>query len=245
MAEIKFPTEEVSLPSRGKLYPEDSPLRSGIVTIKYPTSKSEDILTNQDYIQKGTVVDKFLQDLIVDKNINYGEILTGDKNALLVAARILGYGKSYTFEYAGREEEVDLTQIEDKPLHPAVQEASENRFAFQLPLSNRVIEFKILNGNDEAAIERELKGLKKINKNNSPEISTRLKHMILSVDGDDKVENIRSFVDNEMLAADSRAFRKYASEIQPDVDMVFYPEDSDKAVQIPITVTFLWPDINV
>src|SRR5574344_118387 len=100
MTETKFPTEIVDLPSKGtKLYPETSALRSGQVEMRYMTARDEDILTNQNYIERGVVVDKLLQSLIVDKNVNYSELLVGDKNALLVAARILGYGAEYTFDY--------------------------------------------------------------------------------------------------------------------------------------------------
>ena len=92
----KFPTEIVDLPSMGKLYAKESPLYSGTIEMKYMTAKEEDILTNQNYIEKGIVIDKLLKALIVDKNINYNELLVGDKNALLIAARILGYGKETT-----------------------------------------------------------------------------------------------------------------------------------------------------
>ena len=91
---FSFPTEMVELPSKGIFYPESSPLSSGKVEMKYMTAKEEDILTNQAYIQKGTVIDKLLQALIISK-INYNDLITGDKNAIMVAARILGYGKDY------------------------------------------------------------------------------------------------------------------------------------------------------
>ena len=94
----QFPTEEVTLPSKGLLYPEDSPLRSGKIEMKYMTAREEDILTNQNYIEDGTVIDKLLQSLIVTP-VKYNDLLVGDKNAILIAARILGYGKDYTFEY--------------------------------------------------------------------------------------------------------------------------------------------------
>ena len=97
MAELKLPTEKVSLPSKGLLYPKDSPLASGEVEMKYMTAKEEDILTNANYIRQGIVIDKLLQSLIVTK-FDYNDLLVGDKNAILVAARILGYGKDYTFE---------------------------------------------------------------------------------------------------------------------------------------------------
>ena len=78
-----FPSEEVTLPSQGLLYPEESPLKSGVIKMKYMTAKEEDILTNQNLIKKGTVVDKLLESLIID-NINYNDLLIGDKNALLI-----------------------------------------------------------------------------------------------------------------------------------------------------------------
>lgn len=244
--ETKFPTETVELPSQGKLYPKDSPLASGKVELRYMTAKDEDILTNQNYLEKGTVVDKLLQSLIVDKSINYDDLLVGDKNAILIAARIMGYGAKYEFNYLGEKQEVDLSQLQNKELTKEFQKAKENRFTFTCPASGAVIEFKLLNGRDEAAIDREIKGLKKMNKDISPDLSTRLKYMIISVDGETDRQAVRKFVDEMFLARDSRAFRNYVAEIQPDIDMKFYPEDGpEDGVQIPITVGFLWPDANI
>jgi hypothetical protein len=93
---FKFPTEIVELPSKGLIYPKDNPLSSGKIEMKYMTAREEDILTNQNYIAKGIVLDKLLESLIVSK-INYNDIIIGDKNALLIASRILGYGKEYKF----------------------------------------------------------------------------------------------------------------------------------------------------
>ena len=240
----EFPTEMISLPSKGKLYPENSPLRSGVVALRYMTAKDEDILLNQSYIEKGIVVDKLLQSLIDDKSINYSELLIGDKNALLIAARVLGYGKMYSFDYRGEKVDIDLSQIPDKPLDPVVENATENKFTFTLPVRGNVLTFKLLTHADEMAIEQELQGLRKLNKDASPELSTRMKYMILAVDGDEDRKNIRAFVDT-MLAADARAFRKYVAKIQPDVDMRFYPEDGPEGgVQIPIEASFLYPDLS-
>ena len=242
----KFPTEIVDLPSMGKLYPKESPLSSGTIEMKYMTAKEEDILTNQNYIEKGIVIDKLLKALIVDKSINYNELLTGDKNALLIAARILGYGKDYEFNYNGAVEKVDLSLLDNKKLHPEVENAKENSFNYTLPTTGVVIAFKLLAHGDESAIDQEVKGLKKINKESSAELSTRLKHMILSVDGESEKKTVRSFVDNQFLARDSRSFRKYLRDFQPDVDMTFYPENGPEGgIDIPIGVNFLWPDAVV
>ena len=113
MAEFKLPTETVELPSKGLLYPEGSPLAEGKIEMKYMTAKEEDILTNQNYIRQGTVIDKLLRSLVVSK-INFDDLLIGDKDAILIASRILGYGKDYTFTYSGESITTDLTELNEK-----------------------------------------------------------------------------------------------------------------------------------
>ena len=242
----KFPTEVIDLPSKGLLYSKDSPLSSGKIEMKYMTAKEEDILTNQNYIAKGTVIDKLLQSLIVDKKISYNDLLVGDKNALLIAARVLGYGKDYTFDYAGEKVTLDLSLLNAKEVDESNFADGKNEFSFTLPASGANITFKLLTHSDEAKITKEIEGLKRINKDVSPELSTRLKYMITSVDGDSDTKTIREFVDNRFLARDSRAFRTYVSEIQPDIDLTFYPDNGpEKGVTIPLGVNFLWPDATV
>jgi len=241
----KFPTEMVELPSRGLLYPKDSVLAEGKIEMKYMTAREEDILTNQNYIQQGVVIDKLLQSLIVTP-INYGDLLVGDKNAILIASRILGYGKDYEFEWGGEKQTIDLSEIKNKDIDYSLLEKGKNEFTFTTPSTNTLITFKILTHGDEKAIEQEVKGLKKIHKESSAELTTRLKRMITSVEGNSESKTIRDFVDNYLLARDSRALREYIKTIQPDVDLRFFPEDGpDGGVDIPIGVTFLWPDAGV
>lgn len=241
MSEFKLPTEIVELPSKGLLYSEESGLKSGKVEMKYMTAKEEDILTNQSYISKGTVLDKLMQSLIVSK-VDYNSLLVGDKNAIMVAARILGYGSEYKFSYAGEDQVVDLSLIENKEIDESLFKGGENNFEFTLPHSKNHITFKLLTHKDERDVQRELDGLKKINKDNSPELTTRLKHMITSVEGKSEKKDIRDFVDNYLLAKDSRALREYVKEIQPDVDLTFFPDGGENRVSIPVGISFFWPD---
>lgn len=241
MAEFKLPTETIELPSKGLLYPEDNPLSSGTLEMKYMTAKEEDILTNQSYIADGTVFDKLFKSLIVSK-INYDDLLIGDKNAVLVAARILGYGKDYKFTIAGQEYEVDLTEVQNKPIDESKYIKGVNRFFYILPSNNTKIEFKILTHKDESNIKDELSGLKKLKPNDSPDVTTRLKYTIVSVDGDEDKKTIRDFVDNYLLARDARAFRNYIKEITPDVDLTFFPQGNEYRIDIPIGLTFFWPN---
>lgn len=240
-----FPTEVIELPSKGLLYPPDSPLASGTVEMKYMTAKEEDILTNQNYLQKGIVIDKLLQSMIVSK-INYNDLLVGDKNAILIAARVLGYGKDYTFTYDDEEITVDLSVLQTKPLKEELFVGKKNEFEFKLPSTGVNITFKLLTHGDEQAIEDEVNGLRKIDKNANPEGSTRLKYTLLSVEGDTSRKVVREFVDNALLARDARALREYIREIQPDVDTRIYPEGGpDGGVEIPFGISFLWPDLRV
>jgi hypothetical protein len=237
--ENNIPTEIIDLPSKGLIYPSENPLSSGKIEMCYMTAKHEDILSNQSYIQKGIVLDKLLQALIVSK-INYSDLITGDKNAIMVAARILGYGKDYTFNYDGTEYTVDLTQIDNKPFEHTNK--GVNEFAYTLPSTDTDITYKILTHGDEQKIQAELDGLKKINSNSSPELSTRLKYLITSVNGERETKTIREFVDNHLLARDSRELRKHIKESQPDVDLSFFPEGSSTRVDIPVGIKFFWPD---
>jgi len=248
---FKFPTEVVELPSKGLIYPKDNPLSSGKIEMKYMTAKEEDILTNQNYISKGIVLDKLIESLIVSK-INYRDLITGDKNALLIASRVLGYGKDYTFKSFNSSTSqmedftIDLTTLEDKLLDPNdLKENGVNEFEFTLPHSKTTITYKLLTHGDEKDIEREIKGLQKINKETSPESSTRLKYLITSVDGDREKKTIREFVDTYLLARDSRSLREEIKRIAPDVNLIYTGEDDEEDIVIPINLNFFWPDARI
>tara|TARA_R110002096_G_scaffold385226_1_gene579081 strand:- start:320 stop:1057 length:738 start_codon:yes stop_codon:yes gene_type:complete len=244
MAEFNIPTEVIELPSKGLLYPKTSPLSSGKVEMKYMTAKEEDILTNQNLIKSGEVIDKLLQSLIIDK-INYNDLFIGDKNAIMIAARILSYGSSYNFDHDGVRQEIDLSKFETKDLHPDLEKAETNEFSFNLPHSDNEITFKLLTHGDERKIDEELKGLKKVNKNSSSDVTSRLSNLLTSINGSREKKDIREFVNNYFLAKDAREFRKYYGQVSPDVDMGITLVDSDGVEvedTLPITVHFFWPD---
>lgn len=255
VAESKFPTEIIDLPSKGLLYPEGHPLSSGKIEMKYMTAKEEDILTSSNLLKQGLVIDKLLQSLIVTP-IDYNDLVLGDKNAVMIAARVLGYGKEYKVnvkcEHCDEKNDctIDLTEIPNISLDESIVTAGENIFNFNLPVSKRAVQFQIMTHRLESAIEEELKGLRKItNKTGiSRDLTTRLKHLIVSVDGDTNKQVIRNFVDNELFAQDSRALREYIAKIQPDVDLRFdfacseCSENNDD-ISIPINIDFFWPGV--
>ena len=241
---FKLPTEMVDLPSKGLLYPEGNPLREGKVEMKYMTAKEEDILTNQNYIRQGTVIDKLLSSLIVSK-IDYNDLLVGDKNAIMIAARILSYGANYEFMYDGKPQSVDLSKLEPKQLNPELEKADRNEFSFTLPETGNVITFKLINHGDEGKIEQEIKGLQKINKESTSEVTVRLSHIITSINGSTEKKDIKDFVNNYFLAKEARAFRAYYNEISPDIDLKVTLTNSDgveEDTDLPIGINFFWPD---
>jgi hypothetical protein len=254
MSNFSFPTEVIELPSKGLLYPESNPLSSGKVEMKYMTAREEDILTNSNYIKQGIVIDKLLQSMIVSK-VNYNDLLVCDKDAILIAARILGYGKDYEINYPNPENYeyekiiVDLTKLKEKLLDESLLlKPKTNEFNFKLPHTNNEITFKLMTQHDENIIDQELKGLKKIDANANPELTTRLKHMILSVNGDYDKKVIREFVDNGLLARDSRALREYVSKITPGIELKYnhtFSNGVEEDIIVPIGVDFFWPESGV
>ena len=243
-SKFKLPTETVELPSKGLLYPEDHVLSSGTIEMKYMTAKEEDILTNQNYIRQGTVIDKLLQSLIVTP-VSYDDILIGDKNAIMVAARILSYGKDYDFDLGNGKQTIDLTTFSNKELDETLYRKGENEFEFTLPHTDNMVTFRLLTHGDEIKIEQEIKGLQKINKDNIAEATTRLKYIITSINGSREKKDVREFVDYGLLARDARALREYYTKVSPDLDMTYTYTDLDGAEReaaLPITVSFFWPD---
>mgnify|MGYP003624660874 FL=1 len=240
MEDIKFPTEMVELPSKGLIYPKDHPLRSGKVEMKYMTAKEEDILTNQNLIEKGTVLERLLEALTM-KKFDVKDIATGDKNAIFMGARILGYGAEYKFTYDGREIVMDLSTIEPKPFDVSLTD-EDGYIKFLLPKSQLDIKFKILTESDEVKIQNEIKSLAKFKGNSGGEVTTRLKYQIVSIKDNDDKNEIKSFVENHLLAQDSRALRNYIKDVSPDVDLTHILDDG-KEISIPISLNFFWPDL--
>lgn len=248
-----FPTEVLSLPSQGLLYPEDSPLRSGTIDVKYMTAKEEDILTSTNLIQQGKVIERLLESVVANSKIKLDDMLVGDKNALMLGTRILGYGSEYKVIINDPETNqdvervVDLTTLQHKELDEKLFESGENKFEFELPNSKRKVEFKLLTGHDEKIIDKQLDDLQKVEELTgvSSELTTRIKHQLISVDGNTEQAFIDNFVDNEFLALDTRAYRKYLVSMTPDVNMVFnYTTQRTKKVievDVPLGTEFFWP----
>lgn len=252
MSENTVATELVDLPSRGWFYSKEHPLSSGQIELFHMTAKHEDILTSRNLIVKGVAIDKLVEALVASKDVKVGDLFIGDKNAVIIAARILGYGRKYDVKIECpvcrivNETSIDLQDLTDKDVPFLPEQQGKNEFPFTLPACGKKITFRLLTHKDDVDMRKELESLRKATKADvTNEVTTRMRYALLSVDGDRDRETIRKFID-VMPARDARALRQYAREIEPNVDLTFEFEcdrcgNTDR-LEVPIDHTFFWPE---
>jgi hypothetical protein len=251
MSDQKFtvPTEMIDLPSKGLLYEKENALSSGQVEMKYMTAREEDILTNTNLLRQGLAIEKMLVSLIKSP-VKYEDLTLGDRNGLLIAARILAYGKDYSFSYknpnTGEEEKVtvDLQEMKYKEVDWSLL-ANKNEFEYTLPFSKNTVTFKVLTVAMDKKIDEEIKGMKKTVGREVGLLSTRLKHQITSVNGDYSIKTVRDFIDQGyLLSRDSVELRKYIESVTPDIntDVTFTLKDNTEvSTVLPLTADFFFP----
>tara|TARA_B100000287_G_C20592916_1_gene764960 strand:- start:583 stop:1371 length:789 start_codon:yes stop_codon:yes gene_type:complete len=250
--EQKFPSEIIDLPSGGKIYGQGSPLYQGKVEVKYMTAKEEDILTSTNLIKKGVALEKLLNSLILTPGVNVNDLVIGDKNAIMIAIRILAYGPKYPVEVTNpnnsdekMKHEFNLTDCPFKEL-PKDVDYSKNEFKFKLPIAKKSVKFKLLTGIEEDSITRELESKKKLGSLIESSVTTRLKYIITEIDGKTDKMEIGEAVEN-MLSKDSLSLRQELQRVSPDIEMkqeVEFPGGDTVEVAIPLTVNFFWPEAD-
>lgn len=248
LEKFKVPTEMVQLPSQGKVYPEGSELSKGVVEMQYMTAKQEDILTNVNLLKSGTALEKMLESLIVSP-IKTDDLLLGDRNALLIAARILAYGNEYSFDYKSKESDevetikYDLSELDHKKIDYSKLNTA-NEFEFELPHTKNVVTFKLITVSDDKRIDEEIKGMKKAGIEVGS-LSMRFKHQITSVNGEYSTKAVRDFIDGGyLLSKDSYELRKYMMSVTPDVDTTISfttKAGQEVTMDLPLTAEFFFP----
>ncbi len=249
------PTEFVELPSKGRFYPPQHPLHGQeTIEIKYMTAKEEDILSDRALLKKGVAIDRALQNLIVSNNIKVEEMLVGDKNALVVAARITGYGSEYTTNVVcpscleKSDHTFDLAEVEPTDLDAALEDSGvelteRNTFSINLPMTKATVECRMLTGADELRLAKSsMRGTKK--NQSSSVLVDQLCSTIVSLNGDDTRSNIIAFV-HQMPARDARYLRNILADVVPNVDLTQDFECKEcgysAALEVPLTSDFFWP----
>ena len=248
---LDIPLETVPLPSSGKVYSQESTLYGAeTVDIRPMTAREEDILTSRALIKKGTVITELIKSCLVDRSINPSDLLGGDRNALMVAIRITGYGPQYPAEIECQEcgtkanHEFDLAQLPVRRLEIDPVVPGTNLFQFVLPRSKKTVKFRFLTGRDEEEIMTTSEKQKKLGLSTESNVTTNLMYAISSIDGIEDRGKIASFV-KMMPAMDSLALRNYIKDNEPGV--VMKQETScpscghSEEVAMPLGVNFLWP----
>ena len=254
MSEQKFtvPTEMIDLPSKGLLYPKENSLSAGVLEMKYMTAKEEDILTNVNLLRQGLAIEKMLKS-VIKSDIKYEDLILGDRNALLVSARILAYGKDYNLKYlnpnTGEEETivVDLQKLGYKKVDLSIFK-NNNEASYELPFTKNEVTFKILTIEDDKRIDEEAKGIKK-SLGQDAGISLKLKHQLTSVNGDRSTKTIRDFIDSgALLSRDSNPLRQYITSVTPDIEMkttVTLSDGTEMEIDVPMTAEFFFPGSGI
>ena len=248
-----IPTEIVPLPSKGLVYPLDNPLSAGQIEIRYMTAKDEDILTNPNYLKRGIALDKLYESLVVGNGkgqpVNLNDMVLGDRSAIMLAARVLGYGSDYeiTLENPDTGEKfqhiVDINLLKPYEIDESLYNNSRE-FEFELPVSKKKLVIKLQTAVEQKAIEKASAAQERAG---IPVKGTTnyLKNLIVSIDGNDDTKFINEFVENYLLAKDSLMLRKFIVDVTPDYDLsldVDVPSQNFfKKIQLPIDIQFFWP----
>ena len=248
---FEIPVEVVPLPSGGVACPIESPLHGlKTVEIKAMTAKDEDILTSRALIKKGTVITHLLKSCLINKNIEPDEMLSGDRNAVMTALRVTGYGEGYKVEVdcpdcgERSKQEFDLTDMPLKSLTISPVSEGANVFEFTLPTTKLPVRFKFLTGKDEQEMSTIAERKKKKGFADTT-VTSRLSNCLISVNGINDRSKIDNFVKN-MPARDSLALRKYLDDNEPGIEMKSWldcPHCSESSeVRLPLGASFFWPD---
>ncbi len=248
---FEVPTEAIPLPSAGRVYPVESPLHGDeFVEITAMTAKEEDILTSRALIKKGTVITQLIKSCLVDKRIDVDDMISGDRNAIMTALRITGYGSEYSASVdcpaCGERSKQDfkLTELPIKSLEINPVAEGVNLFEFKLPVTKKTVHFKFLTGKDEQEIMI-LQERKKKQGMQDNLVTTRLQYCIVAIEGIKDKNKITTFSRN-MPARDSLALRKFIDDNEPGIDMKQWMDcphcDESSEVRLPMGASFFWPD---
>ena len=248
----EIPVEAVPLPSNGRLYPVESPLHSQeTLEIRAMTAREEDILTSRALIKKGTVITHLIKSCLVNKAINVDEMIVGDRNAIMTALRVTGYGSEYSAEVTcpqcseSSKQDFLLTELPIKRLDTEPIAEGANLFEFKLPVTKKNIHFKFLTGADEAQLTVMMERAKKQGTQGENLVTTRLQHQIVAIEGVKDRSKINMFIRN-MPARDSLALRKHVDAHEPGLDMKTWMDCphcmESSEVRLPMGASFFWPD---
>lgn len=249
------PTEFIELPSGGKYYGEGHPLcGETTIEIKQMTAKEEDLLTSRTLLKKGIALDRVIQSLIIDKSIDPDSLVVGDRNAIIVATRVSGYGNIYTTKIGcpacGETQDYSFDLNDANVYHGDdlvdwdVIPKPDGTFETKLPRTGVTVTFRLLTGRDEKRLLQAMENDRK-RKSDEHNISRQLVSMVTAVNGDSSAEAINYLVSN-IPSMDSRHLRNAYKSAAPNIDLTQHFECSEcehtQPMEVPLAAEFFWPD---
>ena len=248
--EFQVPTEEVKLPSGGVFYTN----KKDTVTIKYLTAEEDDILYSPELIKSGRVLDVLLDKAVMDTELRPEDMLSGDRNYLLIEMRKTGLGNDYVPGEIGcsscgesHEPTIDLDLLKAKPLE--VEPDANGEYDVLLPLMKMNIKFRLLTGKDEKRLAKlsESKGSKSGGIKIKKLVTEKYVMQIMEVNGNRDKLYIKKFI-AAMPMKDSSFFREYLRRIEPGLDLSYEfecPHCGDIDIKdIPVTPRLFYPDLD-
>ena len=250
----EIPVDLVPLPSGGLIYSPESGLHGKeTLEVRAMTAKEEDILTSRALIKKGTVITQLIKSCLTDKTIDTDELISGDRNAIMTALRITGYGSEYKVEVScpscneSSKQDFMLTDLPIKRLKIDPIAPGANLFEFELPVTKKMVHFKFLTGHDEKEMSTIAERNKKQGQKTDSLVTSRLTHTIVAVDGINDRNKVNTFIRN-MPARDSLSLRRHMDDHEPGIDMKAWIDcpscDEHSEVSLPLGASFFWPDAD-
>jgi len=195
-------------------------------------------------VEKGIVLDQLIQSLLIDKSINAKTLFGGDRNAILLNARINGYGADYkaTSQCTGcghfTNAEFNLENIKNKEIN------TDGEPVVELPKTKYPVTFRYLTAHEEELLQKEVEKRSKLGYGDNA-LTTFLKFIITSINGVKTTDSsINEFIEN-MPAADAKHIKNCYVDTKPDVDFFLEVEcescSHTERREVPITAQFFWP----
>ena len=231
----------VELPTKGIYYKN----KKKSVRVAYLTAADENILSSQNLIASGKVIDELLKRKIIDKDLSVDEIVEEDRQAVLIFLRNTAFGSDYTLTATdpktGEQFSVDVDLSELKVKDFTLEEDVNGEYPYFMEKSKANITFQFLTMKQEKEIDEIRKSWNGVGV--APVITKQLEFMIKSVGGNKEQMSIRQFIES-LPIKDSQDFRRYITENKPGLDLtqtVTTPSGDSVQIEVGFGVEFFRP----
>jgi hypothetical protein len=246
-AEFNLPHDVIQLPSQGAFYKS----KKKSIKVGYLTANDENIIANADSkksIQESIVI-PLIRSKVYERDLRPEEMLDGDIEAILIFLRNTSFGPEYNITAVDpiTEERFKVTMVLDELNYKKTTESPNEKGNFEttLPVSGKKVELRLLSLKDKLEIDKILDSYP--SERTAPVVTTRLSKHIVSLDGDEDLGKIVTFID-KMPIGDSKYIRRFILDNEPRLDLskeVTAPSGEKVVVNIAFGVEFFRPFLSI